>query len=33
MGGYLDLRVEVIKGGVQTYGITGNPVFMPGNVA
>ncbi len=32
MGGYLDLRVDLIKGGMETYGITTNPVFMPGNV-
>jgi len=28
MDGYLDLRVEVIKGGVQTYGITGGAAIM-----
>ena len=32
MGGFVDLRVEVIKDGMQTYGVTANPVFMPGNV-
>ncbi|MFP5345764.1 MAG: formamidase [Actinomycetes bacterium] len=32
MGGYIDLRVDLIKDGMQTYGITENPVFMPGNV-
>lgn len=32
MGGYLDLGVDLIKGGMQTYGITTNPVFYPGNV-
>jgi formamidase len=32
MGGYLDLRVDLIKGGMETYGVTTNPVFMPGNV-
>lgn len=32
MGGFIDLRVEVIKGGMQTYGISTNPVFIPGNV-
>jgi formamidase len=31
MGGYLDLGVDLIKGGMQTYGVT-NPVFFPGNV-
>lgn len=28
MAGYLDLRVELIKGGVAAYGIT-NPIFKP----
>jgi len=28
MAGYLDLRVNVIKGGMAMYGIT-NPIFMP----
>jgi len=28
MGGYLDLRVKVIKGEVQTYGITGGAAIM-----
>ncbi len=32
MGGYLDLGVDLIKGGMQTYGVTTNPVFYPGNV-
>ncbi|SNR76727.1 formamidase [Haloechinothrix alba] len=32
MGGYIDFAVDVIKGGMDTYGITTNPVFMPGNV-
>jgi formamidase len=32
MGGYIDLRVDLIKDGMQTYGVTTNPVFMPGNV-
>jgi formamidase len=32
MGGVIDLRVEVIRGGMQTYGVTSNPIFMPGNV-
>ncbi|MHC3003892.1 formamidase [Gordonia metallireducens] len=32
MGGYIDLRVEVIKGGMETYGVTTNPVFIPGIV-
>jgi formamidase len=32
MGGFIDFHVELIKGGMETYGITTNPVFMPGNV-
>jgi formamidase len=32
MGGYLDVHVDLIKGGMETFGITTNPVFMPGNV-
>ncbi|WP_046468761.1 formamidase [Allosalinactinospora lopnorensis] len=32
MGGYIDFGVNLIKGGMQKYGITKNPVFMPGNV-
>ncbi|GGV82715.1 MULTISPECIES: formamidase [Streptomyces] len=32
MGGFIDLHVDLIKGGMETYGITTNPVFMPGNV-
>lgn len=32
MGGYIDFHVDLIKGGMQTYGVTTNPVFMPGNV-
>lgn len=32
MGGYIDFHVDLIKGGMETYGITNNPVFMPGNV-
>jgi formamidase len=32
MGGYLDLRVDLIKGGMETYAVHDNPVFMPGNV-
>ena len=33
MGGYIDMRVDLIKGGMQKYGIHRNPVFMPGRVA
>jgi formamidase len=32
MGGFMDLHIDLIKGGMETYGITTNPVFMPGNV-
>jgi formamidase len=32
MGGFIDLRVDLIKGGMETYGVTTNPVFFPGNV-
>ncbi|MFI0351251.1 formamidase [Actinomadura sp. 9N407] len=32
MGGFIDLHVDVIKGGMEKYGVTTNPVFMPGNV-
>ncbi|WP_432514771.1 formamidase [Kineococcus sp. SYSU DK001] len=31
MGGFMDLHVDVIPGGMQTYGVTENAVFMPGN--
>jgi formamidase len=31
MGGYIDLHVDVIKNGMQTYGIDQNTIFMPGN--
>jgi formamidase len=32
MGGFLDLHVDLIKGGMETYGVAENAVFMPGNV-
>ncbi len=32
MGGYIDLAVDVIKGGMDTYGIHTNPAFIPGRV-
>ena len=32
MGGYIDLHVDLIKGGMETYGVTTNPIFMPGRV-
>ncbi|MFE2869031.1 formamidase [Embleya sp. NPDC059259] len=33
MGGFIDLRVDVLKGGMETYGVTTNPIFMPGRSA
>ena len=30
MGGFMDLHVDVIKGGMATYGIYENAIFMPG---
>lgn len=32
MGGFIDLQLDLIKGGMETYGVKRNPVFMPGNV-
>jgi formamidase len=32
MGGFIDFHVDLIKGGMETYGVTHNPIFMPGNV-
>ncbi|MEV4676399.1 formamidase [Actinomadura sp. NPDC049382] len=32
MGGFIDLNVDLIKGGMEKYGVTTNPIFMPGNV-
>ncbi|GFP47400.1 hypothetical protein MKANGN_12780 [Mycobacterium kansasii] len=32
MGGFIDVHVDVIKGGMQTYGVYENAIFMPGNV-
>lgn len=32
MGGYIDFHVDLIKNGMEKYGVTTNPVFMPGNV-
>ncbi|MEV0407345.1 formamidase [Actinoallomurus sp. NPDC050550] len=32
MGGFVDFHVDLIKGGMEKYGIKNNPVFMPGNV-
>ncbi|EFV14881.1 formamidase [Segniliparus rugosus] len=31
MGGFIDLRVEVIKDGMATYGVSENAIFVPGN--
>lgn len=32
MGGFIDFHVDLVKGGMETYGVTTNPFFMPGNV-
>ncbi|MWK40129.1 acetamidase/formamidase family protein [Actinomadura sp. J1-007] len=32
MGGFIDMHVDLIKGGMAKYGVTTNPIFMPGNV-
>ena len=32
MGGFIDLHVDLIKDGMAKYGVTTNPLFMPGNV-
>jgi formamidase len=32
MGGFIDFAVDLIKDGMKKYGVTTNPVFMPGNV-
>ena len=31
MGGFIDLRVDVISGGMETYGVSEHPIFIPGN--
>ncbi len=31
MGGFIDLHVDLIKGGMDTYGVHENAIFMPGN--
>src|ERR1700761_7849068 len=31
MGGFIDLHVDVIKGGMSTYGVSENAIFIPGN--
>ncbi|MEV4759271.1 formamidase [Micromonospora sp. NPDC049559] len=33
MGGFVDLHVDLIKGGMSTYGVTENAIFLPGNTA
>ncbi|MCJ0979077.1 acetamidase/formamidase family protein [Rhodococcus sp. ARC_M12] len=33
MGGFMDLHVDLIKGGMETYGVIENAIFMPGNTA
>jgi formamidase len=30
MGGFMDLHVDLIKGGMDTYGVSENAIFMPG---
>jgi formamidase len=30
MGGFIDLRVDLIKGGMDSYGVSENAIFMPG---
>ena len=30
MGGYMDVRVDVIKNGMEIYGVTENAIFQPG---
>jgi formamidase len=32
IGGFMDLHVDLIKGGMATYGVSENAIFMPGNV-
>jgi len=32
MGGFMDLHVDLIRGGMDTYGVHENAIFMPGNV-
>ena len=32
MGGFIDLRVDLIKGGMDTYGVSENAIFLPGTV-
>ena len=30
MGGFIDLGVDLIRGGMETYGVSENAIFMPG---
>ncbi|GAB3125981.1 acetamidase/formamidase family protein [Tsukamurella serpentis] len=30
MGGFIDLHVDIIRGGMQTYGVSENAIFLPG---
>jgi formamidase len=32
MGGFIDFHIDLIKGGMQTYGVTNNPILIPGRV-
>lgn len=32
MGGFIDLRVDILKGGMETYGVSEHAIFMPGKV-
>ncbi len=32
MGGFIDLRVALVKGGMETSLVSENATFMPGNV-
>ena len=32
MGGFIDFGVDLIKGGMEKYGVTTNPIFIPGRV-
>ncbi|HCG56791.1 MULTISPECIES: formamidase [Brevibacterium] len=33
MGGFVDISVDLIKGGMDTYGVSENAIFQPGNSA
>ena len=32
MGGYIHMDIDLIKGGMETYGVGENTIFMPGRV-